>query len=124
MKQADSNADTHPEGSELSQREREEGLVIPEGNKRGFLEEVVMCWGLAASLLLRSGNVYMRGFPGGISGKETACQRRRRGFDPWVRKFPWRRKWLPTPVFLPGKSHGQRSLVGYSAWGCEESDMT
>ena len=38
--------------------------------------------------------------------------------------FPWRRKWLPTPVFLPGKSHGQRSLVGYSPWGCKESDTT
>ena len=46
------------------------------------------------------------------------CRRhRRRGFDPWVRKIPWRRKWQPTPVFLPGKSHGQRSLVGYSPWG-------
>ena len=39
-------------------------------------------------------------------------------FDPWVRKVPWRRKWQRTPVFFPGKSHGQRSLVGYSSWGC------
>ena len=39
------------------------------------------------------------------------------GFDPWVRKIPWRRKWQPTPVFLPGESHGQRSLVGHSSWG-------
>ena len=45
-------------------------------------------------------------------------------FDPWVRKIPWRRKWLPTPVFLPGDSHGQRSLVGYSPRGCKELDMT
>ena len=46
------------------------------------------------------------------------CRRhRRRGFNPWVRKIPWRRKWQPTPVFLLGKSHGQRSLVGYSPWG-------
>ena len=45
-------------------------------------------------------------------------------FDPWVRKIPWRRKWQPTPVFLPGKSHGRRSLVGYSSWGCKESNMT
>ena len=43
--------------------------------------------------------------------------RRRLGFDPWVRKIPWRRKWQPTPVFLPGESHGQRSLEGYSPWG-------
>ena len=39
------------------------------------------------------------------------------GFNPWVRKIPWRKKWQPTPVFLPGKSHGQRSLPGYSPWG-------
>ena len=46
-----------------------------------------------------------------------AVQRhRRRRFDPWVRKIPWRRKWQPNPVFLPGKSHGQRSLAGYSPW--------
>ena len=48
----------------------------------------------------------------------------RLGFDPWVRKIPWRRTWQPTPVFLPGESHGQRSLVNYSPWGCKESDMT
>ena len=42
---------------------------------------------------------------------------RRHGFYPWVRKMPWRRKWQPTSVFLPGKSHGQRRLVGYSPWG-------
>ena len=46
------------------------------------------------------------------------------GFDPWVWKIPWRRKWQPTPVFLPGESHGQRSLVGYSPRGRKESDMT
>ena len=45
------------------------------------------------------------------------------GFSPWVEKISWRRKWQPTQVFLPGKSHGQRSLVGYSPWGCKESDM-
>ena len=49
-------------------------------------------------------------------------QCRRPGFDPWVRKILWRRKWQPTPVFLPGKSHGQRSLADYSSWGCKESD--
>ena len=45
-----------------------------------------------------------------LSGKESACQCRRCSFDPWVGKMPWRRKWLPIPVFLPEKSHGQRSL--------------
>ena len=51
-----------------------------------------------------------------LNGKEPACQRRRCRLDPWVRKIPSRRKRQPTPVFLPGKSHGQRSLVGYSPW--------
>ena len=47
-----------------------------------------------------------------------------RGFDPWVKKMPWRRKWQLTPVFLLGESHGQRSLVGYSPWGCKKLDTT
>ena len=66
-------------------------------------------------------------FPGGVSGNKPACQRRRskrRGFDPWVGKMPWRRAWHPTPVFLPGECHGQRSPVGYSPWGHRESDTT
>ena len=45
-------------------------------------------------------------------------------FDPWVGKIPWRREWLHTPVFLPGKFHGQRSLEGYSPWGRKEWDTT
>ena len=49
-------------------------------------------------------------YPLRLSGKESACQCRRCGFDPWVGKIPWRMKWQPTPVFLPGESHGQRSL--------------
>ena len=60
-----------------------------------------------------------KGLPWWLSGKESACQCRRHGFDPWVRKIPWRRKWQPTPVFLPGESHGQRGLEGYSPWGCK-----
>ena len=55
------------------------------------------------------------GFPCGSSGKEPVCQCRRlkkRGFEPWVRKIPWRRAWKSTPVFLPEESHGQRSLAG------------
>ena len=51
-------------------------------------------------------------------------QCRRPRFDPWVGKIPWRRAWQPTPVFLPGESHGQRSLAGYSPLGCKESDRT
>ena len=52
-----------------------------------------------------------------LSSKEHSCQCRRCRLEPWVRKVPWRRKWQPAPVFLPGKPHGQRSLVGYSPWG-------
>ena len=65
--------------------------------------------------------------PRWLSGKESACQcrrHRRRRFDPWVEKIPWRRPRQPTPVFLPGKSHGQRSLAGSSPWGRKESDRT
>ena len=51
-------------------------------------------------------------------------QCRRPGFDPWVRKIPWRRKWQSTPAFLPGEAHGQRSLAGYHPWGHKQLDMT
>ena len=54
------------------------------------------------------------GFPGGAVGKSLPANAGDLGFDPWVGKIPWSRKWKPTPVFLPGKFHGQRSLVGYS----------
>ena len=57
---------------------------------------------------------------GPLVALEPACQCRRPkrcGFSPWVGKMPWRRAWQPTPVFLPGESHGQRSLVDYSPWG-------
>ena len=67
--------------------------------------------------------IYVLDFPGGPSGKESACQCRRHRFDPWVRKISWRRK-KNTLVFLPGKFHGQRSLEGYSSWYCKESDRT
>ena len=62
------------------------------------------------------------GVPGSSDGKSISLQCGRPGFDPWVRKIPWRRKWQPTPVLLPGKSHGPRSLVGPSSWGPKESD--
>ena len=52
-----------------------------------------------------------------LSGKECACRYRRCRFNPWVGKIPWRRKWQPTAVFLPGIFHRQRSLAGYSPWG-------
>ena len=58
------------------------------------------------------------GLPRCFGDKQSTCKCRKRGFSPWVRKIVWRRQWEPTPVFLPGKSHGQGSLVGYSPWGC------
>ena len=66
------------------------------------------------------------GVPG---GSETNCQCRRHRtrrpeFDLWVGKIPWRREWQPTPIFLPGEFHGQRSQVLYSPWGYKASDMT
>ena len=66
-------------------------------------------------------------FPNGASGKEPACQctsHRRRGFDSWVGKIPWRRAWEPTPIFLPGETHGPGSLTGYSPRGLKELDTT
>ena len=66
----------------------------------------------------------IRGFPGGAGGKESAYQSRRCWLGPWVRKILWRRAWQPTPVFLPGKSHGQRSLEGFSPQGHKELEMT
>ena len=61
-------------------------------------------------------------FPGGSEVNSVCLQCRKPRFDPWVRKIPWWRKWQPTPVFLPGGSHGRRSLVGYSPQDCKELD--
>ena len=65
-------------------------------------------------------SICILGFPGSASGKEYTCQCRRHrrcGFSPRVEKIPWRTAWQPTPAFLPGESHRQRSLEGYSPWG-------
>ena len=70
---------------------------------------------------------FLRGFPGGTSGKEPTCQCRRHKrpeFDLWIGRIPWRRKWKPTPVFLPEESHGQKSLAGYGPGGRKELDTT
>ena len=64
------------------------------------------------------------GLPRWLSGIESTCQCRRLWFYPWVGKIPYRRKWQPTLVFLPGKSHGQRILVGYSPRSHKESGTT
>ena len=72
---------------------------------------LLQTWGLLNKIGDLQGTI-----PRLLSSKESTCNRQP-GFDPWVGKILWRRKWQPTPVFLPGKSHGQRSLVGYSPWG-------
>ena len=81
-------------------------------------------WGIVSMALLRSRASWTRfnkvEIPRWCSGKESACQCRkckRCRFNLWVRKIPWSRKWQPTSVFLPGKSHGQRSPADYSQWG-------
>ena len=67
----------------------------------------------------------LRGLPRWCAGKESACQCRRHKrheFDTWIGKVPWSRKWQPTPLFLPGKFHGQKSLAGYRPQDHKESD--
>ena len=64
------------------------------------------------------------GFPGGSAVKNLPANARDMGSIPGLGKFPWSRKWQPTPVSLPGKSHGQRSLVDYNLWGLKELDTT
>ena len=68
--------------------------------------------------------MYFTDFPGGSDGKESACNTGNLGSFTELGRFPWRREWLPTPVFLPGKSHGQRSLADYNPWGHKETDTT
>ena len=63
-------------------------------------------------------------FPGGSDGKASARNAGDPGSIPGSGRFPWRRKWQSTPALLPGKSHGQRILIGYSPWGRKDSDMT
>ena len=64
------------------------------------------------------------GFPGGSDGKASVCNAGDLGLIPGLGRSPGVRKWQPTPVVLPGKSHGPQSLVGYCPWGGKESDMT
>ena len=69
----------------------------------------------------------VKGASGGAGGKEPTCNTgdvKRHGFNPWVGKIPWRRACPPTPVFLPGEFHEQRSLAGYSSQGRKGLDMT
>ena len=77
------------------------------------------CWPLACAWFQ-----CRYGLPWWLRWESVHLQCGKPGFNPWVRKISWRRKWQSTPVLLPGKSHGQKSLVGYSPWGGKESDTT
>ena len=78
---------------------------------------------LFLNILILWSNV-QRGFPSGSVVKNLPANAGEEQFDPRVGKIPWRRRWQPTPVFLPGKVHGQRSLAGYSPWVHKESNTT
>ena len=114
-------------GTRLSPEPR---LGAPGLRSRGQALSLWLGWGLGASGLPHTWlwkliNIHVSyRLPRWLKGKEPTCQCRRQGLYPLVRKIPWRRKWHPAPVFLPGKSHRQRNLVGYSPWGCKQSDMT
>ena len=100
-------------------------LGIKPKRKRNACPHEDLYAGVYSSFICNSSQLETtQGLPSWCSAKESACQCRRCGFNLWVGKIPWRRKWQPTPVLLPGKFHGQRSLVGYSPWGCKESDTT
>ena len=83
------------------------------------LPTLTKCWHPSNKIIIltttSSGSCSLPSFPGGSDGKESVCNAGDL-VDPWVEKIPWRREWLPTPVFLPGESHGQRSLVATFHW--------
>ena len=113
----------HLEGS--SSRKEKGDILITETNLCFFSAEKIhrdnYCWVVAE---FAGEKLKQRGFPGDSAEKECTCQFRRRGFNPWIGKIPWRKKWQPTLVFLPGKAHGQRNLAGYSPWGCKRVWVT
>ena len=95
----------------------------PQRDTRSLHKEEQACERTHAALLW---DIVLGGWrlPWRLSCKEYTCQCRRFRFNTWVEKIPWGRAWQPTPVFLPGESYGQRNQVGYSPWGCKESDTT
>ena len=85
----------------------------------GLLHSLFLFW---ATPETRIQVIWQMGWSNILKRERIRLQCRRQGFNPWFVKIPWRRKWQPTPVFLPEKSHWQRSLAGYSPWCCKESD--
>ena len=88
---------------------------------RGFLKVIAEYWKQLSNLNMVH---IILGFPDGSDGKESTCDVGDLGSIPGLGRFSWRREWQPTPVFLPGEFHWQRSLVDYSPWGHKESDTT
>ena len=76
------------------------------------------------NIWIYKGDTFSLGLSWRCSGKESTCQCRKWLYGPWMGKILWRRKWQPTPVFFPEKSHGQRSLVGYTPWGHKETQLS
>ena len=81
-------------------------------------------WGHKESDMTEPLSLILLGLPWWLRGYSVCLQCGRPGFNPWVGKILWRRKWQPTRVLLPGKSHEWRSVVHYSPWGCKVSDTT
>ena len=99
-------------------------LSCPSGN-RSFFPQVITQFDstgvLEAPILALAGGGVVEGLGGvgqdlAVKNPPAVQETQEKGFNPWVRKIPWRRAWQPTLVFLPGESHGQRSLAGYSPW--------
>ena len=80
----------------------------------GLHSSLPLCLLPRSPLFIKTPGYWVRGFPDGSAGKESALNAGDLGSTPWVRKIPWRRKWQPTPVFLAGESPGSKILVGYS----------
>ena len=96
------------------------GLKRPKNNNQHSGNEHTLCLGCHFKIRLPS----KRNWASQVARwKEFTCQCRRRGFNLCAGKIPWRRKWQSTPALLPGKSHGRRSLIGYSPWGRKESTL-
>ena len=101
-------------------------MRIPDLQYQCFLKfcQTYIFSGLSPDLLNKSASLVAQWYQKEKIKTNTTCQCKRCGFDPWVGKTLWNRKQQPTPVFLPGEFHEQRSLVGYSPWGCKELDTT
>jgi len=104
--------------SENHEKQRETNSLIPQ--TYALASKIKLTFFMMAFLVVH----IVKNLPAKKKKKRICLQCRRPGFDPWFGKIPWRRGWLPTPIFFPGESHGQRSLVGYSPWSGKELGTT